>query len=189
MEKKIKNLKFWKKKSKGSTLLISLIILSVVLVVGMIVSNTIIRDVVSNREFGESNYAYYAADMGLKKAIWLFNNEIYSNEDLESKWGYSDEDFFVNGVNMCPGSWNEVAQECPCPISLTGNCAVASSDPEELIIDGTINNANYKVYLKIIYNSGDSNGLNRTVYLTSVGSYGKVRRKLKYNTCIGNMCE
>ncbi|MBT4403007.1 hypothetical protein HOC90_04160 [Candidatus Falkowbacteria bacterium] len=170
------------KNHSGSTLLISLIVLSIFLTIGMIVSNIIIKDISLNRDHGDSNYAYYAADMGLKKAIWLLNNEIFTNGHA---WG----DFYASGVDICPSAWDEETQECPCPVYQDTPACVHPVD-STLILDNYIypNGPRYRVYMFLEYNSG-ANGLNRKLTLTSIGTYHNNKRKLEYSTCIGNMCK
>lgn len=172
------------KTNQASALVISLLVLSVLLAGGMLVFDVIIKDLVANRKFGESNYAYYAADVGLKKTIFLLNNKIYNNG---TDWG----SFYLSDIDMCPTDWDELANECPCPImpSDPPACAVSSSLDPILIMEGNINSAHYQVYLKIVYNDTTNPfGLDRTIYLISIGSYGDAQRKLEYQTCIGNFC-
>jgi len=167
--------------NKASTLIVSVITLTVFLTIGMIVSNVIIKDIGSNREYGESKYAYYAAQMGLKKAIWLLNNEVYTYNGNSSAMG----NFYESSVDMC----SLIISECPCPIEPLSNSCVDATvvSPGSIIIDDDINGANYKVYALLSYNNG-TDGLNRKLTITSIGKFNNTTRKLEYSTCIGNFC-
>ena len=184
---------FFKKISpndSGSTLLASLIVLSVFLTVGMIVSNIIIRDISLNRDFGDSNYAYYAANMGYQKALWLLNNEIFSNDDAHA-WDVTFSPYITDmNIDMCPDTWDEEGLECPCPIFPTVEDCQGSASPQLIISEEVYpGGPSYEVYFFLDYNDAVPNNLNRTITLTSIGSYNNAQRKIEYSACIGNGCK
>ncbi len=175
------------KKNNGSTLLIALVVLSVLLLMGIVVANIVIKNIQITSNYGKSNYAYYAADMALKKTLWLLNNKIYSNTN---PWG--NEVFYEAGVDMCPGTWDESAQNCPCPIDPLTNPKQCVTNNKTLIMTGTSpdGRANFKVYLMIEYlDPANPSGLNRKMTITSVGEYNNNVRSLEYVTYIGRIAQ
>jgi len=174
--------------TRGSTLVISLIILSVLLTVGMIISNVIIRDVSLNRNFSDSRQAYFAAESGLNKALWFIKNDIFSNNDADL---FRDIDFapYANStIDMCPDFWDE-NNICPCPISPYGDSCTSSNDAN-LIISGELlqGGAVYDVYIKIDYSNDKKDDLSRIISITSVGKFHNVEKKLEHNICLGKNC-
>jgi hypothetical protein len=174
--------------TRGSTLVISLIILSVLLTVGMIISNVIIRDISLNRNFSYSRQAYFAAESGLNKTLWLIKNSIFNNNDADLFQNINFSPYVDNAIDMCPDFWDE-DDNCPCPIApYNANCI--SSGDIKLITSGglTRDGATYDVYMKIDYNNKENDDLNRIIYITSIGKFHNIEKKLEYNLCLGKNC-
>ncbi len=174
--------------TKGSTLVISLIILSVLLTVGMIVSNIIVRDISLDRNFSNGEQAYFAAESGLKRSLWLIKNDIFSNSDADIFQGINFIPYVDSVIDMCPDFWDKDSN-CPCPISPYGEACNSFND-KNLILSGELSDDGYTydVYIKINYADDSEDNFNRMVYIISVGKFRNVEKTLEYSMCLGENC-
>lgn len=172
--------------NNGTVLILSLIILSILLTIGMIISGVVIRDIATNRGTHNSDSAYYAASAGISKALWLINNNIYSNDDAVFL-GYQQWSYYIDSkINMCPDFLKKKNSDCSCPVTPYDNKCISDNEGD-LIVSGKIDesNSDYNVYININY---DTDG-NRILRLTSIGKSGEFKRALENNICLGVNCK